>query len=266
MLFERSGHTAVLLKDGRVLIAGGGDSTLAQTSAELYTASPASSATFTAANASGGISLMNLTSTRDKSVFVDIAACNCGGLAMIAETNRTLGLNAGPNQVGSSTIITKSPAGNDTMPWTAGAVQATQAGVVYPPLLNTALANLAGRVTDDGLPSGTIQTTWSEFSGPAPVTFANASALNTTATFSTAGTYVLRLTASDTALSSSADVTIIVNGGDKHGPGCKRRRRSNHYTVSEHRGHQHEYMCGAGIFGFGGGPVHHYFLRNCESG
>src|SRR5207244_4479862 len=95
-----------------------------------------STATFTAANASGGMSLTGLTSISDKAVFVDLAACNCGGLAMIAETNRTLGLNAGPNQVGSSTIITKSPAGNDTMPWIAPAVQATQVGVVYPPLFN----------------------------------------------------------------------------------------------------------------------------------
>src|SRR5439155_8733726 len=86
------------------------------------------------ANASTGISLTGLTSTSDKGIFVDIAACNCGGLAMTPEPNRTLGLNAGPNQVGSSTIITKSPAGTDTMPWTAGAVQATEAGVVYPSL------------------------------------------------------------------------------------------------------------------------------------
>src|SRR5439155_20461276 len=170
-----------------------------------------SSARFTAADASAGISLIGLTSTSDKAIFVDIAACNCGGLTMIAETNRTLGLNAGPNQVGSSTIITKSPAGNDAMPWTAAAVAASEAGVVYPPLLNIALANLSGTVTDDGLPNGTIQTTWSKFSGPGTVTFSNPSALNATATFSTAGTYVLRLTASDTALSSSADVTITVN-------------------------------------------------------
>jgi len=44
------------------------------------------------------------------------------------------------------------------------------------------------------------------------VTFANANALNTTAGFSTAGTYVLRLTASDGASSVSDDMTVAVNG------------------------------------------------------
>src|SRR5439155_12887299 len=65
--------------------------------------------------------------------------------------------------------------------------------------------------TDDGLPNGTLTTTWSKFSGTGTVTFANASALTTTATFSTSGTYVLRLTANDGALSSTSDVTITVN-------------------------------------------------------
>jgi hypothetical protein len=48
-------------------------------------------------------------------------------------------------------------------------------------------------------------------SGPGTVTFANPAALSTTATFSTAGTYVLLLTASDGTLNSSNSVTITVN-------------------------------------------------------
>ena len=73
-------------------------------------------------------------------------------------------------------------------------------------------ASLSGVVTDDGLPAGaTVTSTWTKFSGPGIVTFANAASAVTTATFDQAGTYVLRLTASDTLLSASSDVTITVN-------------------------------------------------------
>jgi RHS repeat-associated protein len=69
--------------------------------------------------------------------------------------------------------------------------------------------NLAGTVTDDGLPiDSTLSFSWSKVSGPGTVTFATPSATQTTATFSTAGTYVLRLTASDTALPASDDVIV----------------------------------------------------------
>ena len=53
-------------------------------------------------------------------------------------------------------------------------------------------------------------TTWTKASGPGTVTFANASATDTTATFSDPGTYVLRLTAQDGALSTSDEVTVLV--------------------------------------------------------
>ena len=56
-----------------------------------------------------------------------------------------------------------------------------------------------------------MTTSWSKQSGPGSVTFGNASAVNTTAGFSEAGTYVLRLTAHDTALASSGEVTVTVN-------------------------------------------------------
>ncbi len=74
-------------------------------------------------------------------------------------------------------------------------------------------ATLAGTVTDDGVPAtpGRVTSTWSKVSGPGTVTFANASAMSTTATFSQAGAYVLRLTATDSALSRSSDLNITVN-------------------------------------------------------
>ena len=59
--------------------------------------------------------------------------------------------------------------------------------------------SLVGSATDDGLPAppGALTTTWSKVSGPGTVTFSAPSVLATTATFSLAGTYVLRLTAFD---------------------------------------------------------------------
>lgn len=72
------------------------------------------------------------------------------------------------------------------------------------------LASLNGTVTDDGLPSNTLTYSWTKFSGPGTVTFTDSTAVDTTASFSVSGTYVLRLTASDTALSASDDVQVIV--------------------------------------------------------
>ncbi len=76
-----------------------------------------------------------------------------------------------------------------------------------------ASANLSGTVTDDGLPNppGAVTITWSKDSGPGTVTFGNASAASTTATFGADGVYILRLTANDGALPASDTVTITVN-------------------------------------------------------
>ena len=71
--------------------------------------------------------------------------------------------------------------------------------------------SLSGSANDDGEPSPpALTTTWSTESGPAAASFADSSAVTTTATFSQAGTYVLRLTADDGELSAFDDVTITV--------------------------------------------------------
>lgn len=72
-------------------------------------------------------------------------------------------------------------------------------------------ASLSGSDSDDGLPSGTVTFEWSKLSGPGSVTFVDSTALSTTATFSASGTYVLRLTADDSDLQGTSDVTITVN-------------------------------------------------------
>ena len=79
--------------------------------------------------------------------------------------------------------------------------------------LPTDTVSLDGTVSDDGLPNppASVTTTWTRQSGPGTVTFGNANAVDTTATFSTDGVYVLRLTANDSQLSDYDDVTITVN-------------------------------------------------------
>ena len=75
-----------------------------------------------------------------------------------------------------------------------------------------ASATLTGTATDDGLPSppATLTTAWSQVSGPGTTTFGNVSAPSTSASFSAGGVYVLRLTASDSAMSSIDDITLTV--------------------------------------------------------
>ncbi len=76
-------------------------------------------------------------------------------------------------------------------------------------------ASLAAVVNDDGLPNPPAALTlqWSMTSGPngSNVVFGNPAAANTSAAFSLAGVYVLRLTANDSALSAWDELTVTVN-------------------------------------------------------
>ena len=71
---------------------------------------------------------------------------------------------------------------------------------------------LGGSASDDGLPSppGSLTIGWTKVSGPGTVVFSSPSSSSTTASFSTHGTYVLRLTADDGSLESSDTATITV--------------------------------------------------------
>lgn len=69
---------------------------------------------------------------------------------------------------------------------------------------------LNGSVTDDGLPNGTLNINWSIVSGPGTVNFSNPNVPVTSASFSRAGAYLLRLTANDGVLSSYDDTEVYV--------------------------------------------------------
>ncbi len=79
----------------------------------------------------------------------------------------------------------------------------------------TSSVTLQGSATDDGLPSGPLVYTWTKVSGPGAVTFGDTNSATTTASFASAGVYVLRLTAGDGAASSSGEVTVTVNSGNQ---------------------------------------------------
>ena len=121
----------------------------------------------------------------------------------------TLRLTANDSALSSSDdlIITVNPAGSNAAPVVNAGPDQT---ITLP-----SNASLDGTVSDDGLPNppGTVTTAWSKVSGPGTVTFGNASAVDTTASFSVAGSYTLRLTANDSVLSTSDDVIITVNSG-----------------------------------------------------
>ncbi len=80
-------------------------------------------------------------------------------------------------------------------------------------LVNTSsVLLLEAAATDDGRPNppGALTLTWSRVSGPGTVNFGSLNATSTTATFSTNGIYVLRITASDGQLQATDEVTIVV--------------------------------------------------------
>ncbi|HYY93624.1 MAG TPA: FG-GAP-like repeat-containing protein, partial [Pyrinomonadaceae bacterium] len=78
-----------------------------------------------------------------------------------------------------------------------------------------ATATLNGSATDDGLPSppAALTLAWSQVSGPSLALVNTPTQAATTASFVQPGTYVLQLTASDGALSSSATTQITVQDG-----------------------------------------------------
>ena len=109
---------------------------------------------------------------------------------------------------------------SDTVGETVNPADDTEPPVNNPPTVNAgpdqtvklpASANLDGTVTDDGA----VASAWSKVSGPGTVTFGDATAQDTTASFSTEGTYVLRLRGNDGVNPEVADdLTVTVQPAD----------------------------------------------------
>ena len=85
-------------------------------------------------------------------------------------------------------------------------------------------ASLDGTVADDGLPGAGVTTARSQVSGPGTTAFADSAAVDTTATFSAAGIYVLQLSATDGELTAGDTVQITVQPAPPPGGAILERR------------------------------------------
>src|SRR5258708_6208036 len=106
----------------------------------------------------------------------------------------------GINAAAATATITVNPAANQPPVVSAGPNQTIN--------LPTNTVTLNGSASSS---NGPLTLTWSEVSGPAPVTFSSPNTAVTQATFTLAGSYVLQLSANDTKFTVTATTTITVN-------------------------------------------------------
>ncbi len=135
-----------------------------------------------------------------------VQAVNGGG-------NRALG--TAPSSSGQDWAILVRPADPDRNYPPAVSAGDDQA-VMLPRNGDSVTVELDGTVTDDGKPAGTLTTAWSKQSGTGTVDFDDAGAVDTSATITGEGVYVLRLTADDGELVASDTGRIEVAPFSSH--------------------------------------------------
>jgi hypothetical protein len=131
----------------------------------------------------------------------------------LRDVNASGTLTVADKGIANTQITRATPAlGNQAPAVSAGADQS----VTLP-----ANATLSGTASDDGLPNGSsLGVAWTKVSGPGTVTFSSPGNAGTSAGFSAAGNYVLRLLASDGALVAGDEVQVTVHpqGGTLNAP------------------------------------------------
>ncbi len=137
------------------------------------------------------------------SVVVNVAVVD--DAATEGSEDVALGINAGSYDIGAASFASLTIADNDnapvlfiSSPTSQGPLIATGAGVI-----------VAATVTDDGAPNP-VTLAWSQASGPGTAMIESPTSATTAVTFSAPGTYVLRVTATDTQFTVSDQVTVIV--------------------------------------------------------
>jgi Domain of unknown function (DUF1929) len=238
--------TALLLPDATVLVAGGGASgPQTNLNAEIYYPPYLFGPNGTLASRpeiTWAPELLQL----GESFTVDVdAAAGISRVTLVKTGSVTHGWNMeqrflelGFSVASSASLSVQAPAGfNDAppgnyllfvinsagVPSLARIVHVEPAGTNQAPTVNAGAdltvtlpnsANLTGSATDDALPNppGAMTISWTKVSGSGNVTFGTPTSLTTTASFSASakGTFVLRLTASDGALTASDEVSVAV--------------------------------------------------------
>ena len=140
------------------------------------------------------------------SAVVNVAVTNDGSIE--GPEDVTLSLNTGTYDIGAASFASVSIADNDIPPTvfidspdSQGPLIAAANGVI-----------VHAQIADDGTPAATTQT-WSCVSGPGAATIETPTAVTTAVTFSAPGTYVLRVSATDTQFTVSDQITIVVGSG-----------------------------------------------------
>jgi hypothetical protein len=155
------------------------------------------------ANALSDTTLINQTATSNRVYTLNYQAGSAGQTLTVRWTVQAVFNAYGNVTLQAGALVAGASAVNQAPAVNAGGDQTIT-------LPNT--ASLAGSASDDGLPNppGALSLTWSKVSGPGTVTFGNANVASTTAAFSAAGVYILRLTASDSQLTSTDDLQVTV--------------------------------------------------------
>jgi hypothetical protein len=144
----------------------------------------------------------------------------------------TLSLSSGTYEIGAQSFDNVTIIDNDNPP----TVFINSPSAQGPLIASTNGIIVSAQVSDDGVPA-TVTQTWSCVSGPGTATIESPTATTTAVTFSTPGTYVLRITATDTQFTVSDQVTVVVGSSiaasnwitQDLGPSSSRRGQSLEY-------------------------------------
>jgi hypothetical protein len=164
----------------------------------------------------GGGTLDNVAAS-ESSAWLSVARSGSGNNQTIANSVDITGLSAGTYNADVS--VSCANASNSPQSYTVTLQVSDDPVLNQPPVADAGADQIVGRntpvfldgaVSDDGLPDGTLTSTWSKSSGPGTVDFTDPADPKTTATIAEAGNYTLTLTADDGEYQDSDEMNLVV--------------------------------------------------------